>query len=508
MSKSFPAPHKPRYLQAEFLRARGSAVMWLPCAAFPLITLTYFLSGYTAPTTDATGVLMWQTMYLTGIAAPLMAIFALSAEQREAHARQGGTAWLPISQPAQRCARFCVVASSVFAFHVFNFGGSYLICVFAQRAHAERIAFLGCVAFLASLGVLGVASAVTRRTHLVMTVVVFIAWQIIGTVTAEQLGNGWVFSPMAWSVRAVLPILGVHYNGMALSPDDPLTVESPWVAVSLCIVLAVLGVIMAIITPEKSPGRAARRTKHGTPPALSPIDESATVPAGVYRPVSFNRRRPAHFHAAVIALNRALFTPAIASCLGLSILLLATVAVVYPASYVHGLWTFALLPIGCGVLPVLAWQSLSKAWALMYMENPRCASALLMWLGLCIGVMSTVASLAGVCAGGTHGDECRRWLLSSIVGFIICVASLLIAVFVSYAAALVLTVVLAIVSLTLGGDVLAHSALWMAAMPAWVEIADTSARLIRAIPTAVLLGVGLGFTAQYCLGKAVFKLRK
>ena len=116
-----------RQLYAELLRARGTSLVWLPLIAVPLVLLTYNLSRLASPATDATGVLMWQSMYVTGMAAPLVAMFAAAAEAREKRARFGGThmrlAGLPKVRRtrflnAERLARLLVVLLSIAVFHV------------------------------------------------------------------------------------------------------------------------------------------------------------------------------------------------------------------------------------------------------------------------------------------------------------------------------------------------------------------------------------------------------
>ncbi len=72
-----------RYLSAELLRSRGSALQWLPLLALPLVVMTVFFSAFASSAEDATGVLGWQSMFITGMYAPLIAVFAGVPERRE-----------------------------------------------------------------------------------------------------------------------------------------------------------------------------------------------------------------------------------------------------------------------------------------------------------------------------------------------------------------------------------------------------------------------------------------
>lgn len=63
-----------RYLSAELLRCRGSALQWLPLLALPLVVMTVFFSAFASSAEDATGVLGWQSMFITGMYAPLIAV--------------------------------------------------------------------------------------------------------------------------------------------------------------------------------------------------------------------------------------------------------------------------------------------------------------------------------------------------------------------------------------------------------------------------------------------------
>ncbi|UQZ27597.1 hypothetical protein [Corynebacterium accolens] len=105
-----------RYLSAELLRCRGSALQWLPLLALPLVVMTVFFSAFASSAEDATGVLGWQSMFITGMYAPLIAVFAGVPERREVLSRGGGTLWRRLHPRYEHASRFLFVVVSLAVF--------------------------------------------------------------------------------------------------------------------------------------------------------------------------------------------------------------------------------------------------------------------------------------------------------------------------------------------------------------------------------------------------------
>lgn len=480
-----------RQLHTELLRARGTSLVWLPLIAVPLVLLTYNLSRLASPATDATGVLMWQSMYVTGMAAPLVAMFAAAAEAREKRARFGGThmrlAGLPKVQRtrflnAERLARLLVVLLSIAVFHVINFGGSWLAVY--SRENSSRILAVGVLCFVGSIGIAGLAAAVARLTNLVVTLVVFVIWQLFFALNPVVEADNWWMCPPAWPVRAVLPIMGIHRNSVPLEPGASLAAEKPWNALALCVLLALVGIAAALWAPDGWHPRLVRRSK-----------VAANEPGVGWKPAVVKRdcaQRPWPF----LALCFAATTPALVACMVLSAMLMVFTALLYPASYVHGLFVFGILPIGSGLAPVLGWAALRDSWPLMLLEYRGCRSTFIYWLISVVAVMSACSLLAGLIAGGVLGDELRRLVLSIAVGTIIALASLLFNARFGSTFTLTLSIVFAIISLTLGGDVLANTPLWTVAFSAWPETVTNIGRMTVAIPVVVVALASLCFCWQ------------
>lgn len=466
---------KPHYIAAEFIRARGTALQWLPLLAIPLVLVTSSLAIAVDNHDDATGMLMWQAIYLTGLAAPLAGLFASVAEAREKSARYGGTMWLPLDKKRQRAARAFVTFLSLAAFHVLNFGGTWLLALLLGRAGSERILVLGIYALFSAVGISGLAAAVARMSNVVVTLVVFFAWQLTGTIKQVVEGDWWWAWPMAWPVRLVLPVLKVHQNAVPLEPESPLINEQPWLALGLCLMLAVFGVAAALFTPEQV---TWRRRKAGAEVDAS-VGFAGYVPAVSKR--NEGRRRPFR------AISLAALSPALLACLGLTAVVMLLTGVTYPPGYVHGLFAFVVLPLGAGLLPVLVWPPLRSAWALMRTEFEHSSAVLLLWSGLCVLAVSAMSSAIGLLAGGELIDETRRLILGSLVGYVLVLLAYLLVLRFGTKLSLAVTVIILVFSVTVGGDVLADSVLWIVAFPAWPETAHGAGRFGTALVLSLLL---------------------
>lgn len=85
----------------------------------------------------------------------------------------------------------------------------------------------------------------------------------------------------------------------------------------------------------------------------------------------------------------------------------------YDPSVRTGLFTYAILPVDAGLLPVLVWPQLRHAWPLMQIEHPRIRAALLGWLLI---VVTLVALVTAAASGATLIDAARCLLLAVLIG--------------------------------------------------------------------------------------------
>ncbi|MGV0353780.1 hypothetical protein [Corynebacterium confusum] len=488
------------YLRAESLRARGSALQWLPLLGLPLAAMSLLFSRLASADGSTRALMGWQSMYVTGMAAPLSAIFAAVPETRELSARYGGLLWRAVSARRLRAARLLAVWVALAAFTTLNFGLTWAMAVLMGRDHAGIALTAGAWSWVASLGVAGLSAALTRRYGLTAALAAAFSFQFAGIPASLTEGENWWLFPPSWPIRLLLPVLGIHTNSVPLAPSDPLWQESPWPAAASCLLLAVAGALATCWVPPRRK-RVLRAARRGQQPAGSAehVSGFASSADSISSASAFDLRRAAQpiayraaqsgsaagLSAAVRAVHRAALDPVLLGCAVATAVVLALTAATYPASYVHGVFTFAVLPLGTGTAAILAWSSLRGAWPSMLVENRRCVAGLLGWLPCLVAVISGLAAGAGWAAGGGLGDELRRWVLSVVVGTVLAWATLFLVVRFNAATAAAVTVIWTVVSLTLGGDILAQTILWVVALPAWPETAETAPRL----GVAVALGL-------------------
>lgn len=490
MPKHTTAP-RPSYLSAELLRSRGSALQWLPLLALPLVIMTIIFSSMASARTDATGVLAWQSLFVTGMYSPLTGLFAAIPERRETITRSGGTQWRNLNPRLENAARFIVVIVSLAVFHILNFGVSWFVVAAQGRENHELILVAGLYSFLGALGIAGLSAACARRLGLGLTLVAAALWQIISILPCTvESGRWWAFPP-AWPQRLLLRALRIHQNSVPLEPQDPLLTSSPLPAFILCVILAVLGALAAVYTPRRyRPMFSLRHRFARSTTAQTDADVANTTmeEAQVWQPTRHPRAAAqSSLWSTLLGLHRAAFSPAVFSCLMLSILALGFVALQYPANYVEGFFHYFLLPVGAGILPVLVWPRVADSWPLVHMETRFGTSGILLWFLCVILAVCAAAYLASALAGGDVAAQLPAFPLTVGVGFAIAAVSLILVVRLGIVSAIALSIVGTIVSVTLGGDVLADTGLWILAFPAWPLVAYSSLRYAIAMTLTVVL---------------------
>lgn len=463
-----------RELRAEWIRAKGSVLWWLAGGG---LLLGVILSGMSlvGSIDDATDMLNWHALLVTGMLAPIAALYAGLVEQREKQSRSGGTLWRPASRYATRAARLLVVWAALGLFFLLDFGATWALAALFGLDRAPLVLLIGFFVWVGSLGAAGLAAGISRRYGLLAALGFAVVWQFGLGFLAES--DWWWFNPGAWPMRLVVPAMGLHINATPLEPDSPLLNESPWPAFALCVLLAAAGMACAVaVPPRATPLRLPRRTVHAV---TAPVVGSAARPA-VNRPAAVPRL------AALRGIHRAALNPAVIACVILSVLVMLF-ALRYDPSVRTGLFTYAILPVGAGLLPVLVWPQLRHAWPLMQIEHPRVRAALLGWLLI---VVTLVALAAAATSGATLSDAARRLLLAVLIGGAMAFFSLAVTVRWGVGWALAWTLFATIFSVTIGGDVLAQSALWIIAPTAWPETATTAARFVVASSVGALLFAG------------------
>ncbi|WP_289298588.1 hypothetical protein [Corynebacterium guaraldiae] len=453
--------------------------------------------------TDATGVLAWQSLFVTGMYSPLTGLFAAIPERRETITRSGGTQWRNLNPRLENAARFIVVIVSLAVFHILNFGVSWFVVAAQGRENHELILVAGLYSFLGALGIAGLSAACARRLGFGLTLVAAALWQIISILPCTvESGRWWAFPP-AWPQRLLLRALRIHQNSVPLEPHDPLLTSSPLPAFILCVILAVLGALAAVYTPRRYRPKLSLRhrfARSATAQADADVTDTTVEKAQVWQPTNHPRAAAqSSLWSTLLGLHRAAFSPAVFSCLMLSTLALGFVALQYPANYVEGFFYFFLLPVGAGILPVLVWPRMSDSWPLVYMETRFGTSGILMWFLSVIVAVCAAAYLASALAGGDVAAQLPAFPLTVGVGFAIAAVSLILVVRLGIVSAIALSIVGTIVSVTLGGDVLADTGLWILAFPAWPLVAYSSLRYAIAMTLTVVLCAAAALLARRLL---------
>ncbi|MDK4207689.1 hypothetical protein [Corynebacterium pseudodiphtheriticum] len=169
-------------------------------------------------------------------------------------------------------------------------------------------------------------------------------------------------------------------------------------------------------------------------------------------------------------------------------------AIFYPASYISGFYTFFVLPLGAGLLPILSWKLLSSAWRVTVLENAKTRVSYLMWHSILLVFLAMVVGVLHTFAGGNFPETVKLVVLWSTTGVVLATISTVLCVSYGVGLTIAWSIFITVLSATLGGDVLAESILWVVALPAWPEIADTPERLNFAVTTELLV---LGLTVRW-----------
>lgn len=457
-------------LRAELLRTKGSAAAWLTLIGIPIAIITTTSGTYATPDASGRSVFMWQALFVTGMSAPLLALMAGLTSARELRAREGGTTWRPVRPAAVTAARFAVLAGLVALLELLVFGLTIpLGAVLGQPIDPPAMLQAAVVAWASSLGFLAAALILSEAFGVIAAFLIGCAWQLIGTLCAEW--PLWWAIPPTWSVRAMLPVLGIHANATPLTAADELASAPAWPAIVLSSAAAVLILSLRPLLHRRSASMRGAR-------------DSA--------PVGWRSMRP----GAGPGIRAVLRGRGIGILCATALLLCLAAALVYRPAAVIGLYSFLLLPAGAVLLASIAWLTLAPGWRLLLVRSQRVTTALLAHLLTCVTVV-TLGVWALAAAFDTTADDAMglnrvaaAGLLCLLLGAAQTVASLWLAVRLGPGWALGLGIGGIVVSATFGGDVLAASPLWLLGPTGWPLTADTPARvLIAAVVCAGAIGV-------------------
>lgn len=513
-------------LRAELIRTKRSAASYLPLAGVAIGVLSTGLGRAAQAPHDVYEILNWQAIYATGFAVPLMALLGGLVAQREHKARAGGTSWRDISRAKVSIARAGVLAGLSGIFHLLCYGTLGVIAAadgFGGQLHV--IAWAGFVGWVTSLGPMLVGWALTSWVGLIPVILGSVVWQLAGTLAAER--SWWVLFPPTWSVRAQLPVLHVHQNAVPLAPGDPLLGESPLAALSLCVGLAVLAVVSAALSdasdPEslrravtdrmhRSKAQAGQGDARGAGSSLgfqlstrtasgSGNGENDAQLADCGRTGSAGGPSPrtratggGRLGAISLGLSKTAITPLSVT----AVILIGIAGLGWGPDAAAGTVSFAVMPLGATLLGVLVWNAQLQAWRGLAIHGRGPAAALIARIIIQIAALSAIAvlivGLAGVRTDAPHFRPAQLaamgWLWL-VTGTVMGLLALVLSVRVGLGLAIGIGVVWTVVGVTLGGDVLASTWMWLLALPVWGGPAYTPMRQLIAtaicVPLAALL---------------------
>mgnify|MGYP006896368089 CR=1 FL=1 len=467
-----------RVLAAERVRSRHSAA-----SRFALVGLVLAVvqgaGWWLVSSRDMSswrGLLGWQTMYVTALAAPLMGLLAAVATGREKRAREGGTWARPVAPGQVLGARTLVLAWQSLLVHAALCLTPMLFGMIGGLGTPPVGLFIGLwlVLWVASLLPLVIGLWLSRRAGMIVTVGVLIVWQIAGTLMAET--SSWWLQPWSWMVHGAMPLLGIRANGVALPTGSPVWEWNPWIPAGLSLALAMVVTVLMVAAVRSGDRPHRRRVRSG-----SGRDHAVAPAAPLASGLLLERRRPSTLASVRVMLRGTAIWPLVIA----AVVVLAVVALVWTPGYVAGMATWLIIPLGCCVLACLVESASAAGRRIAALRLP--VAALVAAENLASLTVLALVDLAAVVArslsGGVLGESLRLGVAWLVVGAMVLLVNACLATRFGTAAALGLTLVVLVVSLIFGGSVFAEGPLWILGVLGWPLNATTAARM------ALLVGV-------------------
>lgn len=487
------------HLRAEALRLRGSASAWFSLLGLLIGVLSILLSGGTRAAGFESAVFSWQVMYFTGMAAPLMMVLAALQESRDKNARLAGLQWRGTNPRYEQCARLVGASLVALVFQVLSYGSIILFGGAPMGRGLIGLAF----SWIGALGYLCIGAIVARSAGIVGALVAGIAWQILGGVFAES--PLWWLVPAAWPIRILLEPTGVNFNGTPIDPSSPVLNDSPILGPLLCLLLALSVGIVACFTATRSDdrqrgfGRKLRRTAHREAAvekdhSAESFDISAISKSGV--------RQIRRFPLPAVFMTLRGSGVAVMTAAAATVIVFASIS--YVPSMVSQIVTFFIFPVGVGLLPILTWRAFAPGYIPLHLHNRAVTPVFTFVHVLIIGVLVAVLAVSLLFGGMLAGEVGIRVALWILIGTALAGIALALAIRFGPAAPIAALVVWTIVGITLGGDVLSETYLWLLAVTAWPEIGLSAQRL----PVALILAVGLAMVGLVAADKALARARR
>lgn len=482
-------------LLAEIRRWPRSGSCTVPLLGLAFGIVQCVIVGDTGSATGWDALIAGNVMWATGLVCPAAALLLALVHVRERRARGGGAWWRPGSACTAGICRMLVCAIAVALTNLLVLAPTVVVGYLSLPAAfpAVRLLTLAAVLTLGALVLYPVLELLAARWGTAATLILAVGWMITGVLTAEN--SRWLLIPPAWPVRATLPLLGTHANGITSQFDDPLTTENPATAVALTaatLMLLIFGYLLAgygLRSPcaEARPRKANLRQLAVEEVAVSTAS-FCLLPTGPAR-----RGRTTLLLGQPGTLWR---TPLVwLGLAGLAIHLGVVVLWQIPG-YAEGFTELALVPVGSVLLGIIGWTSTCEAWpavATTCHRLGRIMFARLSTLVLILMVIVLIASLLTLVTGADLSRTMRACLLSAAVGWMLIIAAFWLTARFSPGIAAVVNGLGLIASLVLGAGELAASR-WLYAPWAWAHTPATLGWRWTILIAGIALLIGFALT--------------
>lgn len=481
-------------LLAEIRRWPRSGAWIVPLLGLAFGTVQVVIVRATGATTGWNSLIAGAVMWATSLSGPAAALLLALVHIRERRARGGGAWWRPGSPVTAGLCRMLVCAVVVAFTNLLVLAPAAVIGRLAAPATfptARLLALAGALT-LGAIVLYPVLELLAAHWGTAAVLILAAVWTLAGVLTAEH--PQWMLIPPAWPVRAVLPLLGTHANGIALAPEDPLTVESPTTALLLTAATLLILLVVHLLA-----GRILHRPHSQTRPAApqSAQRQAREVPAATasFAPLPagpVRRTRPPLLLGQPGSLRRTPLSWLIPAGL---VLQLGVVLLWRSPGYAEGFAELVLVPVGAVLLGIIGWTSTRDAWPAIAITRHRLGRIMLARL-LTLEVVLTftvlIAGLLTLATGADPGRTLRAALLSLAVGWMLVVAAFWLTVRWSPGLTAAVNGIGLIVSLVLGAGALATS-LWPYAPWAWAHTPASLGRTTTALiaMAALLLGTAV-----------------
>lgn len=458
-------------IHAELMRTRGSSALWITLSGLIFVLFSNGFAEAVKLSGNVQALLNWQGLYVTGIAAPMMTLMAGLVHEREKKAREGGTLWRSTPRRDIILARVVVLWGLSLVFHVVTYGGILGVAIIHHFQGALMpMVSAGLVSWLASAALCVPGLLLAQWVGTIPAVLLAMILQTVGTVCSEK--SWWWAVPMTWPVRPCLWVLDIHQNAVPLEPGEVPLVQEPWSALTLCIIAAVIATVGLVVSDAHQISLRGLGDSR-----FFGREISHSVRGGTWGAVDLAARGGASRWLTLV-----------------SMMVLVVVAVSNRPGATAGIFSYALLPLGSMILPVLLWSRMHEGWKMTALVSPLASWMLILRLMAHIAGMAAVGAGSVALEGDTEGLG-RRVGLWILTGWVLALLSLVVTIRLSAGVAVAGALMWWIFSITFAGDILSATPLWAVSLPLWAECADTPGRVaiavtVCAVLIAVLLPVG------------------